>query len=97
MQTGRTEPTCLLTVVARVADALFGERANERCKSAKLSPLLSHHGFAAHLRAREAKPPATQAIAVAVAESTVTFFHLHFTVTYRHFQITLRKSYLLLF
>lgn len=58
--------------------------------------LHSPHGFTAHLRARETKPPATQAIAVAVAESTMTFLHCNFTVTYRHFQITLRKSYLLL-
>ena len=47
----------------------------------------------ARLRNKTASP-ATQAIAVAVAESTMTFVHCNFTVTYRHFQITLRKSYL---
>ena len=86
--------TCLLAVVTCAAGGLFGERANERCKSAKLSLLHSPHGFAAHLRARETKPPTTQPIAVALAESTMTFVHCNFTVTYRHFQIILRKSYL---
>ena len=47
----------------------------------------------ARLRNKTASP-ATQAIAVAVAESTMTFVHCNITVTYRHFQITLRKSYL---
>lgn len=47
----------------------------------------------ARLRNKTASP-ATQAIAVAVTESTMTFVHCNITVTYRHFQITLRKSYL---
>ena len=86
--------TFLLAVVTCAGGGLFGERANERCKSAKLSLLHSPHGFAAHLGTRETKPPTTQPIAVAVAESTMTFVHCNITVTYRHFQITLRKSYL---
>ena len=60
--------------------------------SASCSSSLLRFSFA-RLRNKTASP-ATQAIAVAVAESTMTFVHCNFTVTYRHFQITLRKSYL---